>query len=77
VIVPEIAYGALGVGEFALFTGVGGELDGPIAAAEVGDGIVIGIGAGEFVSGAVVEVQLQLALARIGNYNRTLSESDS
>ena len=52
------------------------DFDGPIAATEGGNGIMVGIGAGKFVGGTAVEVDLQLALLGLGNYNRTLRESD-
>ncbi len=52
------------------------DFDGPIAAAECGDGIVVGIFAREFVGGAAVEMELQLALPGLGNYNRTFRKSD-
>ena len=70
-IVPEGGDAAFGIADGALF-GIAQpiDFDRPVAAAKGGEGIVIGIGAGKFVGGAAVEVQLQLALLGIGNYNR-------
>ena len=53
------------------------DFDGPVAAAERGDGVVVGVAAGKFVGGAAVQVQLQLALLAVGNYNRTFRQSDA
>ena len=59
VIVPELAESALWIAADALVRWEhGGKFHGPIGAAEGGDGITIGSGAGEFVSGAVVEMEL-------------------
>lgn len=52
------------------------DFDGPVAAAEGGDGIILRSGTGEFVGGAAVEMELNLAEGRLGNYNRTFRESD-
>lgn len=76
-VAPEFEEGALGIADGALESGADvGDFDGPVTASEGGDGIVVGSGGGEFVSGAIVEMKLQLALSRIGNYNRTLRKSN-
>src|SRR5208283_1499252 len=72
VVVPKLAYRPLGVAGLQLLCwSDAADLDGPIAAAEGGDTVVVGFLAREFVSGAVVEMQLQLALLGLRNYNRT------
>ncbi len=77
-VVPKLAYRPLGVARLLLFCwSDAADLDGPIAAAEGGDTVVVGFLAREFVSGAVVEVQLQLALLGLRNYNRTFREGDA
>src|SRR6266851_3708895 len=53
------------------------ELDGPIALPKSGDRIVVRICAREFVSGATLKVQLQLALFRFGNYNRVFRQCEA
>ena len=68
---------ALGETDGALLGGEhGGKFHGPIAAAKRGDGVMIRSGAGIFVSGAVVEMELQLAEGRFGDYNRIFRKSD-
>src|SRR5580700_5009188 len=37
---------------------------------------MVGVGAGKFMGGAAIEVELQLALFGLGNYNRTLRKGD-
>jgi len=75
--VEEIGEGALGIAENALGGGTrGGDFDGPVGALKNGDGIVVRIGARVFVSRAAVEVELQLALVGVGNYNGTFRESN-
>ena len=73
----ETAEGALGIADLAL---LGGHevvyFDGPIALTEGGDGIAVGAVAIKFVSGAALEMQLQLALTRVGNYNRPLCQGE-
>ena len=75
--VEEIGEGALGIAENALGGGTrGGDLDGPVGALKNGDGVVVRVGARVFMSRAAVEVELQLALVGVGNYNGTFRESN-
>src|SRR6516164_4027076 len=77
VICEEVARVALGIADGAFLGGSdGSDFDGPVAAPESGDGVVLGHGAGKFVGGAAVEVELQLAEGRFGHYNRAVGESD-
>src|SRR6202171_2762487 len=50
-------------------------LDGEIALGEGGERIVARLAQGEFVDTSVTQVQLQLALAAVGHYNRFLRQS--
>src|SRR5260370_27695644 len=50
------------------------ELDGPVALAECRNGVVVCIFAREFVRGAAMQMQLQLALLRFRNNNRALRQ---
>ena len=76
-VVMELGERALRIADFAFFGGIqAGEFDGPIAATEGGDGIVIWIFTRELVGGTTIEMELQLALPGLGNYNRTFRKSD-
>ena len=77
VVVEEVGERALGIAENALGSSTGGgDLDGPVGALKSGEGVVVGIGAGQFMGGAAVEVELQLALFGVGNYNGAFRESN-
>src|SRR5262249_61049465 len=66
---------AVGSGQDARLSAVKStDLDGPVAASKIGDRIVVGIFPGKLVSGAGLQMQLQLALIRFGNYNRVLRQ---
>src|ERR1700687_657704 len=53
-----------------------GDFDGPIALAENGNGIVVGVGAIKLMGAAALQMQLQLAEFRLGNYNRIFRQGD-
>jgi hypothetical protein len=58
-IVEEIGERAFRIAESALGGGTdGGDFNGPVGALESGEGVVIRIGAREFMGGAAIEVQL-------------------
>ena len=76
-VTDEVGEGTLGIAENALGRSTsGGDFDGPVGSLKDGDGVVVGIGAGKFMCGAANEVQLQLALVGVGNYNGTFRESN-
>src|SRR5208337_2506822 len=69
-VMPQLPQRALGVGGLALFWGAdAADLDGPVAAAECGDAVAVGFFPDKFVRRTSVEVQLQLALLWLRNYN--------
>ena len=53
------------------------EFDGPVAALERGDGILIGIFALKFVGGAAVEMEFELALLGFGDDDGAFGERDA
>src|SRR5208282_2591028 len=70
--------GTLRVAGLALLGGShAAHFHGPVAAAKGGDRIVFGIGSGKLVRGTAIQVQLQLAQAGLGNYNRTFRHGDA
>ena len=76
-VAEEFRRGALGIADDAFPGGSHrGDFDGPVTAAKGGDGVVVRSGASEFVSGAAVEVELQLAEGGFGNYNRAFRKSN-
>lgn len=77
VVGEELRGGTFGIAESALFGGGrGSDFDGPVTAAESGDGVVIGDGAVKFVSGAVIEVKLELAEGGFGHDNGAVRDRD-
>src|SRR5262249_30081911 len=75
VIGGEFAGVAFGSGQDARLSSVKStELDGPVATSEVRDRVVVSIFPGILVRGAGLQMQLQLALIRFGNYNRVLRQ---
>lgn len=73
----KLAEGFFGIAELArLGRNEAEDINGPVALAEGGDGVAVGDFAGEFVSGAALEMELQLALPGLGNYNRILRQGD-
>jgi hypothetical protein len=56
-VAEQFGSGALGIADDAFPGGShGGDFDGPVAAAKGGDGVAVGSGAGEFVSGAATTI---------------------
>src|SRR5437016_5278780 len=54
-----------------------GDFDWQIALPESGHGIVVGIRTSKLMGAAAAQVQLQLALFRLGNYNRILRQGET
>ena len=75
VIIPKLTYRALGIVELTRWSrGQAAKLDRPIALPKCGNGVVVCVLARKFVGRAALQVQLQLALFRLGNHDGLLSQ---